>query len=275
MRIPPSSLVMGAVVAGLFVLAIRDSNRGRAEQLDLTGEKARERELVDRLRRERDAREAAVRAREAERDARLDSLLGKTPGTPGPFFDGITLGAPMEAFQTEEARQRVYDAMTDHFVEVSFRGVDRLYALHVDVPYSICDRAHSRLAKVWRPAIDDTWLDATTHVRASFSAANCTLEFTPYIEPSDWVARLPFDAIGKADVFVPDGMPGIGRGHGYTAISTERDENGRVSFINVVAYTDVATQEAIRSAIGSRPNVRFDASGGPRFSVQIGTSPWQ
>jgi hypothetical protein len=297
MRIPPSMIVMSVVVAGLFGLGIRDTvgKTQRAEELDLTGERARARAQLEQMR----AKEAAIRRefeeRQRVREAKLDSLIGKRRGTPGPFFDGISLGAPMEAFQTEEARQRIYDAMADHFVEVSFRGIDHLYAIHVVVPHSVCDSFHTRLSHAWGASSEDTWLEPTTHVRATFFSVNCTLEFSSYLEPGEWVARLPFDAIGRTEHDVPASMPGTGNGHSYTAISIERDDHDRIKAINVVANADIATQELIRDAISARlgvnaeastqdrlvlvwntkPKVRLDTSGASRFSVQIGTPSWQ
>jgi hypothetical protein len=280
MRIPPSMIVMSVVVAGLFGLGIRDTvgKTQRAEELDLTGERARARAQLEQMR----AKEAAIRRefeeRQHVREAKLDSLIGKRRGTPGTFFDGISLGAPMEAFQTEEARQRIYDAMADHFVEVSFRGIDHLYAIHVEVPHSVCDSFHTRLSHAWGASSEDTWL-----------------EFSSYLEPGEWVARLPFDAIGRTEHDVPASMPGTGNGHSYTAISVERDDHDRIKAINVVANADIATQELIRDAISARlgvnaeastqdrlvlvwntkPKVRLDTSGASRFSVQIGTPSWQ
>jgi hypothetical protein len=201
----------------------------------------------------------------------------------------------MEAFQTEEARQRIYDAMADHFVEVSFRGIDHLYAIHVEVPHSVCDSFHTRLSHAWGASSEDTWLEPTTHVRATFFSVNCTLEFSSYLEPGEWVVRLPFDAIGRTEHDVPASMPGTGNGHSYTAISIERDDHDRIKAINVVANADIATQELIRDAISARlgvnaeastqdrlvlvwntkPKVRLDTSGASRFSVQIGTPSWQ
>lgn len=297
MRIPASLvgsrwLIPLCVTAVPFGLAIRDTVRHtpRGDELDLTGEQTRARDARARAEREEAKARAEYEAEQRAREARLLQLFGKTPASLGSLFEGVTLGAPAESFQTEEARQRIYDAIQFHALEIAFLTDKNLDGIRIDISQSECDRLHSLLDAAWRPSSNDVWLDPATHQRAAFSADDCSLVFDRYLDAADWVALLP---LHLDDTTFPFAYPGVGSGRG--GARCYRDFAGIVRGVNITGDTDLDTQAKIRDALAARlnvqpvpsaddanvwlynskPPVRFDASGASRFSIQIGRPTWQ
>jgi hypothetical protein len=280
MRVPPSLVVMSVVTAAPFGLAIHDTVAGtkRTGVLDLTGDRTRERERLERQEREERQERLARRAHELELEKQLDLLVGNTPGTPGPMFDGVTLGASMDTFQTSDARDRVDDLVRERVADVSYRGVERLYEIHVEIPYDTCSAFHDRLVTRWRPSGGDIWIDPATRTRAAFVADACSLEFTTYLDVEDWVSKLPVGALGQPAASVDRSLPGVGTGKGYTSISIDRDDADSVTGVTITGDTDLSTQEQIRAALAARyagAPIKLNASGATRFSIQIGAATWQ
>lgn len=261
MRIPTSLVVMSCVTALPFGLAIRDTVRHspRGDELDLTGERARARELREKEQLEEARAQAEYEARRREHERRLDALYGPTPASEGHAFDNA--GGPTS----------------------------------IEVGMADCDRMHEKLRAAWGPPTDDVWVDPTTHHRASLTGDDCILTFEPYLDVDAWVARLPFDLLGKPTATSLEPMPGVGYGHDGTLLDVEPDDHNKIIAINAIAFTDRESQAAIVEALSVRlrarpmqsatdpnvwtwpstPVVRFDASGASRFSVQIGKPSWQ
>jgi hypothetical protein len=282
MRIPTSVFVMSVLTAVPFGLGIRDtlSNKHASfdeDEFDLTGDRARERAREARYAeyaREAD-REAEERTkRREERTAKLDLLYGTRPASLGSLFDGIVLGAGAGAFQPEAARERIYDATRDGFLNVVF-DVDttQLRGLSVEigtVDYSesveeTCDQLEEKLTTAWGRGTGRIWIDATSHQRASIDNAYCALRFERYLEPTDWLAGLHLEAIGMkaeklAELAGPSAtveddviswqLPGVGFGTRPTTVEAYL-EHGKVVTIAATSHSDFDTVTAIRDAISA------------------------
>lgn len=329
MRIPTSVIVMSLLTAAPFGMAIRDTltKKQPADVLDEDEyrygtrdhrDARRDREALEQYEREM-AREAEERARKREEAlAVLDKLYGSQPASLGSLFDGIVIGADAGNFQPDAARRRIDRASRDGYVSVSFdvdqtalRGV----TVHIsgadysdDVVVEPCDRLRDQLVAAWGPSNNGAWLDPATHQRAHLASEDeCALTFTRYLEAAEWVAALPFDAIGKntekylekvptAEVD-DDGalwyLPGVGAGTSPTQIILF-SKNGKVTGFTASSTTDfdslVAVREGMSAKLKGQPKLDDDygdtwrwktkvpaeltkGSGG-RLELSVGRDPW-
>jgi len=315
MRIPPSVIVMGLVTAVPFGLAIRDTathKAASADGIDLTGAKKAEREELaayQRAERDQEAREAEA---ERRRQQFVASLFGTSPASMGSFFDGITLGANAETFQTDATQKRIYDAALSRLANVEFATDDILRAVTVEVRAVDCDTLRDKLTAAWGRSVGSVWLDPATHQRASLaeyeeSGFYCSVQFDRYVEPDAWVGALPFAAIGKpiAALGAPAGarteddsiswrLAGVGYGRQETVVIAYLEKD-KVVGVNVITDADFDSQLKIRDLLSAKLAmqpvqdendsgvwiwktklpVKLDGSGAARFSVQIGKQTWQ
>ncbi len=325
MRIPTSVVVMSLLTAVPFGLGIKDtlskkqSSSFDEDELDLGGDRARARAREARYAEyEREAaREAEERTvRREERTAKLDLLYGKHPASLGSLFDGIRLGADAGSFQPEAARERIYDATRDGFLNVVFdvdttalRGVT-VEISTVDYSESVdetCEKLRDKLTTAWGRGTGSTWLDPTTHQRASVDSSFCALRFERYLEPAEWLASVHADAIGmKADklaalvgptAIVEDDvvswqLPGVGFGTKPTTVEAYL-ENGKVVTIVAATDGDFDTIAAIRDSISARRKgepttdedtgawiwkgrvpMTLDSTRVSRFELTVGKTAW-
>jgi hypothetical protein len=214
MRLPPSVLVMSALVAVPFGLAIRDTLAGRSQADELSfflaredrEREARARAFEDELRREAE-QVAAARAR---RLAQLDELYGPTPASLGALFDGIALGMPIG--EDPEATFRRPFRQAEGWAELDFGGDGLLTSIAIaleavdlddgqdeepDRLAEACVRLELKLAAAWGPPSLDTWIDPALRQRARFDRDDCVLAFDRFQTPEEWVAAFPLDAVGK------------------------------------------------------------------------------
>lgn len=285
MRIPSSVVVMSLLTAVPFGLGIKDTLQHKQSSIDedddafdFGGNRARVRATQRRYAEyEREAAQEALERtkRREERTAKLDTLYGKQPASLGSLFDGIHLGAGAGSFQPETARERIYDATRDGFLNVVF-DVDttQLRGLSVEigtVDYSestdeTCEKLRDKLTAAWGTTAGSTWLDPSTHQRATVDSAYCALRFDRYLEPTDWLASVHMEAIGmKADKLVelagPTAevqedmiswqVPGVGFGSKSTTVEAYL-ENGKVVTIAAITDGDFDTIAAIRDAISAK-----------------------
>jgi hypothetical protein len=290
MRIPTSVFVMSVLTAVPFGLGIKDTLTREQPRFDddafgLDDDRARDRR-DDEYEREAEQERLERATRREERTARLDTLYGKQPASLGSLFDGIHLGADAGSFQPETARERIYDATRDGFLNVVF-DVDatQLRGLTVEVgtvDYTesveeTCEKLRDKLTAAWGRTAGSTWLDPSRHQRASIGASYCALRFDRYLEPADWLASLHLEAIGgtadklaalvgptaigDADV-ISWQLPGVGFGSKPTTVEAYL-ENDKVVSIVATSDSDFDTVAAIRDAISALPSTEpvTDATG--------------
>ncbi|NVB82307.1 MAG: hypothetical protein HOV81_28260 [Kofleriaceae bacterium] len=300
MRIPTSVFVMSVLTAVPFGLGIKDTLTHKQptfddDAFDFTADSARDRARERRYAEyERQAEQEKLERtkRRDERTAKLDTLYGKQPASLGSLFDGIQLGADAGSFQPEIARERIYDATRDGFLNVVF-DVDstQLRGLTVElstVDYTetieeTCEKLRDKLTTAWGRIAGSTWLDPSTHQRASIDSSYCALRFDRYLDTTDWLAGIHMEAIGmKADKLaalvgptaivdsdmVSWHLPGVGFGTKSTTVEAYL-ENGKVVTIAATTDADFDTIAAIRDAISAK---RKDE---PTTDAQTGAWSWK
>lgn len=323
MRIPPSVIVMSVLTAVPFGLGIRDTLARQGapvdeEELgfDIGGKRsaaAAERALADyeaQMRREAEERAA----RTARRIAQLDEVYGGKPAVMGSLLDGIVLGADAGSFQSEPVRQRLARDTQDGFLHVRFDpDAQALNAVDVVVnadyeTSDACQQLARKLEAAWGPATRGVWLDPATHQRAAFDTDDCHLRFDRYLEPAEWVGKLPLRQIGaKPEALMAElgnviddsddagvwwHMPGVGFGKAATKLEAYV-EGGKVIGLRATVDSDFDTALAVRDALSAaqktqahkddatgqwvwskRPLVRLDTNGSDRFTLLVGKTPW-
>jgi hypothetical protein len=277
----------------------------------------RERELAEyeaELRREEAQREAANR----ERLAKLDQLYGTRPASMGTLLEGITLGSDAGSFQPEHVRRRIEHASNDGIFTVVFDAdAKSLNAVLVSVTDdydtgNACEKLAEKLADAWGRSPTMTWHEAATRQRATFDTDSCQLRFDRYVEPADWVAKLPMSAIGmNADKFIETllpavesdeervywTIPGTGFGKGDTRMEAYIVKGKIVGFKATVATdfdSTIAVRDALSAKLKAQPKksgddeyndsnvwewkrrvaVTLDQFDTDRFSVLVGKMPW-
>lgn len=326
MRIPPSVIVMSVLTAVPFAMGIGDTltqsdvdaDDEYGDGLDLDGRRsARER------RAELEAYEAELRREAMEREQRakervtkLDQLYGTKVASMGTLLDGIALGANAGSFQPEHVRARIERESRDGFLNVGF-GVDAtaLNAVNVYVTSDYddyetsdpCEALSEKLTAAWGRSTNGTWLDPTTHQRATLDLEPCRLTFDRYLEPADWVAGLPLAAIGSnaerfAEQLGPSAnvdydrvfwtMSGIGYGERDTQLEAYIEKNRIIGVTATVASdfdSTVAVRDALSAKLGAQPKrdedtglwtwkrrvpVVLEQQQSDRFTVRVGKMPW-
>jgi hypothetical protein len=303
MRIPTSVIVMSVVTAVPFGLGIRDTLKKKdvsAEEFDgddsgrsRYGQRSRELEEYEaEMRREQLEREAKSR----EKLAQLDQLIGDRPAQMGSLFDGITLGAGAGSFQPENVRRRIENATRDGFMLVTFDAdAATLNGVTVNI-YSdyqtedACEKMAEKLGDAWGKSPTMSWLDKPAHQRATFDTVDCKLTFERYLEPAEWVAQLPLNAVGmSADKFSETlgpaadyeedriywNIPGITFGHGVTKLEAYATKGKIVGFKATVSSdfdSTVAVRDALSAKLKAEPK---KASGGDEYDDYSDANIWQ
>lgn len=221
MRIPPSVIVMSLVTAVPFGLAIRDWSQGK----DKLGGRHHDDDDLDadddysdaqnaRMLAEMAKEEARERARAAERqadEAKLDrqraqvasQLIGAEPGTMGPLFAGMKLGASSSDFQPESVRAAIAEAVD---VLVVSWDLDTTHLNGLTARLKVGDLGCAPLTRAlvaWGPGNNNaTWENPKLHQRALFDQDACTLTFERYVDLDKWLAHgdqsvVPLDMIGQ------------------------------------------------------------------------------
>jgi hypothetical protein len=285
MRIPISVVVMSLLTAAPFALAIRDTvnekKKPTADELEELGLDDYERRSA---RRDRErlaeyeaeaAREAAERARDHEaKVAQLDTLYGKNKASIGSVFG---VGVQIGGIVPDALERRVNELNREGFLLPTVEQTGTaLVSLRVDIYSSsydynssgedACETLRNKLVGAWGPSSSGVWTDPAAHARAILSTDRpCSLTFEKYLEPTDWIAALPLDAIGKksevveekaigADVYddtIEWSIPGTGAGKEPTHITAYVD-NGKVVFVSIMSDTDYDTLVAIRDALSAK-----------------------
>jgi hypothetical protein len=151
-----------------------------------------------------DAREAREQAAAL---AKLTELYGHDVATMGALFGNVTLGSDAASFDAKAAAEHLQGDEDAATFDVTFDVVAGQLAAVKLSPYTYpagqCPALEHMLVTAWGAAIDDSsgggiWLGAD-HRRAAFARLSngCELRFDRYASPTEWVAALPFDAIGK------------------------------------------------------------------------------
>lgn len=330
MRIPPSVIVMSLLTAAPFGMAIRDTLTKKQRQIDAWGDYG---ETSAREDRDALAEYEAERAREAEASAearklkiaKLDQLYGTSNASMGSLLQGITLGANATSFQPEATRARIERESEDGTILVSFdvdekrlRGVTvslegREYDSSLDTMTTLCDPLHEKLVAAWgRPSLGSTWLDETTHQRATLDRDACTLTFSQYLPAEAWIRTLPIDGLGKSaekylatyaqthgtafDDYEDDYVSWVGTGLGTGDESTKFTASivrGKLSGLRITADSDfdsfVSVRDALAAKVKSQP--RLDDETGAwvwkkpaiwlaqdhdnRITLVVGKDPWE
>lgn len=332
MRIPPSVIVMSLLTAAPFGMAICDTltKKQPAEEVDEWGDYGARSARQDR---EALAEYEAERAREAEaraetrtlKIAKLDQIYGPRKASMGFLLHGITLGADASSFQPEATRARIERESEDgtfavsfdadekrlHGVTVSLDGRD--YDAELDTMTTLCDPLHEKLVAAWgRPSLGSTWLDDTTHQRATLDRDACALTFSQYLPADAWIATLPIDGVGKpaekylatyaetngtafeeyADDYAAWAGTGLGTGDAPTKF-TVGIARGKISGLRITADSDfdsfVTVRDALAAKVKSQP--RLDDNTGAwvwkkpamsiaqddnnRITLLVGKDPWE
>ncbi len=292
MRIPPSVFVMALVTAVPFGLGIRDTLTAKRvagsdawEGLaDGQSRAERERQLAD-YEAEQRREDAEREARAAQHIAQLDQLFGPKPAAMGALFDGVQLGAA-GADLPQDVRKRLDDTMRDGFITVTFDGDDSaLFVVAVtlasdDDARDTCDQLGAKLAAAWGHSVAGVWIDPAAHQRATLVTGEpCELRFERYLDASDFVAKLPFAAIGgRADALATQlgaaveaegdhlywTLPGVGASTGTSRVTAFSSDDGRIVGFTVASAADFDSTTAIRDALAKQ------LGGSPERSIEEG-----
>lgn len=320
MRIPTSVIVMSLVTATPFGLAIRDTLK-KKPAADLEDYTLDDYERSTRRDRERlaeyeaeAAREAAERAKEATAKlVELDTVFGKQRASLGSLFTGAQIGSPASA----PLQDKLDQVTSEGFIVASYEIDDEsaVRSLHVELESSYdttvdpCEALRDKLVTAWGPSSSGVWTEPSTHMRASLTRGrSCRLSFDHYLEPADWLAALPLDAVGqkaekvakvvRGDIY--DGtldwsLPGTGAGFERSTAMAYIDDHDKVVYVSISTDTDFDSLVAIRNALTAKLKVeptRDDDSGGwvwkkkpgfqltqsydgNRFTLAFGKDPYQ
>jgi hypothetical protein len=335
MRIPPSVIVMSLLTAAPFGMAIKETlaKKHPVEEVDEWGldyERRSARQDKEAL-----AEYEAERARDAEERAekrianiaKLDQLFGKTPASMGSLLEGIALGADAGDFQPEATRERIERASEDGMLSVSFEADEkRLHSVSIaldgreydstlDTMTDYCEPLREKLVAAWgRPSLGSTWLDETTHQRATLVTDSCALTFGQYLTAEQWIALLPLDSLGKpaekylatyaatnrvafeeySEEYVYWASTGLGTGNGPTKYTVGVDVRGKISGFRVLADSDFDSFVTVRDALAAKlksqpkldddtgsyvwskkPGVSLTQSDDNRIELVVGKDPWE
>ncbi len=226
MVIPKSTYVMGAVVAGLFGLAIvktvssksghhsikddaEDSDSDSEDEADDSESSAESaRDLADYQRREaeRAASEAKTEHEVSELVIASRKLYGAEAASLGSLFTDLTFGTDQAALPPGvSARLAAFRSATHSelsFGDATEGPIDRIvihpHALGESATRELlCGGIYGLLKDAWGIGVREQnlrntiWLNPTTHVRATFvnEDDHCMLVFAPYAEPAQWIDR--------------------------------------------------------------------------------------
>jgi hypothetical protein len=333
MRIPPSVIVMSLLTLTPFGLAVRDTltKKQPAEDVDAWGDYGvtprQDRDALAEYEAERAAEAEARATKRSEMVAKLDLLYGANKASMGSLLEGIALGADAGSFQPEATRARIERESEDGALSVSFDADEqRLHSVTValagreydstlDAMTTLCDPLHDKLLAAWgRPSLGSTWLDETTHQRATLDSDACTLTFSQYLTADQWIATLPLDSLGKpaekylatyaaanriafeeySEEYVYWLGTGLGTGNEATKYTVGLDVRGKVSGLRVSADSDFDSFVTVRDALAAKlkaqpkldddtgayvwskkPGVSLTQGDDNRITLVVGKDPWE
>lgn len=234
MAIPKSTYVMGAVVLGLFGVAIqrtaskdshhvKDEDEADSYEGDGDEELAELRASRERMQREEaeeEARQAAIEAENAKTLAAAITasrqMYGAEVATLGSAFDGVKLGKPMASVPTD--RIEAYEGETTNRVTLDRHLSESLLEIRIElrptddteVGDKLCENVGRMLRETWGDGVLDgpettrIWLNPATHQRARFllEDGDCTLAYDRYVESAGFVGRtatsvVPLQLLGQ------------------------------------------------------------------------------
>jgi len=296
---------MSLVTAVPFGLGVRATIRSKHALADArraaeVETKRQEAEDEARARREQAERERKL----AEQTTKVGQLIGRAPAHMGPLLEGIDLGSPWR-YQPEHVRQRIEDASQDGLFHVTLEEYKNRLLVMLDGSFDgACNVMRKKLVDTWGPATNGVWIDPAAKQCATFDVDRCLLEFGRYLEPTDWVAALPFDLIGAPEAAaekLPHAEYDVGVVYGtmsglrYSKEPTTLDayiENGRIVGIKATVDSDFDSMVAVREALNAKlklkgvadpatgvwswkkKSVVLDPFSTDRFYVAIGKIPW-
>lgn len=125
---------------------------------------------------------------EAERI--LPRLLGSTPASLGPLFDGLRPGSIASAIATDTRLVRAdAEAKASGIVYIhADGGAAQLLAVRVGVA-GRCGAFRDRLVAAWGASPDDAWIAAER--RAYLTRDDCVLHVEQHVDIADWIADKP------------------------------------------------------------------------------------
>lgn len=309
MKVPRSTYVMGAIVVGLFGLAIATSAGGKdrphgddtndPESLDDDERSARETAQYER-------EEAMRKTAELEAERKIEKLVaavavayGAEAASMGNLFAGVTLGTQRSALsQAMQDRFEAFRSTTESkltFGERSSRAIDRIEVAPLangdrEIREPVCEKLRTLLQDTWGHGTSGSvtgptiWLNPTTHVRSTFvdEEGSCTLTFSSYAAPDQWIARattsiVPFAAVGQPaaklsaavhteiqDETITWTGPGVGAGTQGTQLMASVIK-GKVSMLTATTTAVDATRSELIAHLTrtfGKPNRALDDSGG-------------
>ncbi len=229
MKVPKSTYVMGAVVLGLFGLAIAKSAGGKDRPHDdddeyISEETNDDGDSADDIReyeREQAMRKTAEleAERELEKLARsFDQAYGGEVASMGTLFGGVTFGTARTELPSEIQLQLAdFRRATKSELTLGERSSSTIDRIEIK-PYSngdsetreqLCDKLGDLLKVAWGAGTPETVTDKVIWVsgaqrRATFSNdyGGCALSFEPYAPAFRWLERkptsvIPFAAVGQ------------------------------------------------------------------------------
>lgn len=215
-------------------------------------------------------------------DPALDDLFGERPASLGRAFRGVELGANYGSFDPEALAESV--KRTTGVADVTFEfGGSGLENVIVEVIYvsqtsssvntedNDCAAATDKARAAWGFAINDVWFDTTRSEQAS---VGCFTIFAKYLEPADWIAQIPFDAIGKSAPAYFDWVPEpkmridtravhwhvapLSHGGGNTDMSLYAEDDRTITGVAVETFCEPDVQPTIRDALTAKLGVKPD-----------------
>lgn len=256
-----------------------------AEERALAGEPAEA--VVLALQEEQNrAAEAAERKWNDAQLARLPELYGAKPAQLGSLIDGIQLGAKGDwSREPGSVYQQIAPRLGDGLLDVSFDDREgTLTEVTIQLPGEfndeVCEKLEQALTSAWGRSPTNIWHDPTTRQRASLDSKLCTLTFTRYLDPIDWVNQLPLAMIGtpvekviatkgarrNEEGLVWNGV-GLPTGTGDTQFVAYTDAK-KVIAVRVYVRADSDTTIAVRDALAAKLRAR------PKMKSEEGKTEW-
>ncbi len=249
--------MMGASVLALFgVAAYKTATAPNEPARDVT--------VVDQdayaariVREDEAARAEAARQHHEEVVAATLTMYGAEAATMGRLFDGVSIGRDRDALSPEaRSALSVFSATTDAKVDLGPGSTGAIGTITISkIP--TCATLDTLLRDAWGrgESLESEnaviWLNHITHQRAVFidSQTDCSLAFSAYVVPEDWLATLSLDLVGASAKLLPSAdwdVAGVGAGTQMTHV--EVTTNGRT--VTEVTTSTTVTERTRNTLVG-------------------------